>query len=160
MRNETITLYQFHELSEKAKEKARDWYREGDIYHWHDEDRASIEAFCDAFNARLSDWSVGAFMPYHYRVDASNDNFRGRRLREFNRDHMPTGYCLDCALWATFYDEFKKTGDAKGAFYAALDAGFKAWRDDIEYAYSDAAVDESIELNEYEFEQDGRRARF
>ena len=39
MRTEIIerTLYQFNELSDKAKEKARDWYREGALdYEWYD----------------------------------------------------------------------------------------------------------------------------
>lgn len=29
MRTETVTIYKFDELSDRAKEKARDWYREG-----------------------------------------------------------------------------------------------------------------------------------
>lgn len=33
----TITAYEFNELSEKAKEKARDWWRNGDLnYEWWD----------------------------------------------------------------------------------------------------------------------------
>jgi hypothetical protein len=36
-RTETVTLYQFSELSDRAKERARDWYREGALYHdWWD----------------------------------------------------------------------------------------------------------------------------
>ena len=35
MRTETVNIYKFSELSESAKEKARDWYRDGDLdYDW------------------------------------------------------------------------------------------------------------------------------
>lgn len=160
MRTETITrdIYSFEELSDDAKEKARDWYREGIDLAWSDESRESIQAFCAAFNVRLTDWEIGPHCAYHYRTDATNANFRGLKLRDVNRDNMPTGYCLDCDLWMTFYDSFKKTGDALEAFRDALDAGFAAWQRDMEYQLSDEAVDESIQINGYEFTESGRLA--
>ena len=152
MRTETVTynLYTFEELSDKAKEKARDWWREGSDYGWHDESRASIKTFCEHFGVKLTDWSIGAYCPYHYKTDATNENFRGLKLKDFDRDHMPTGYCLDYALWATFYDTFKKTGDAKAAFFEGLDKGFEDWRSDIEYQLSDEAAEENIQANRSE----------
>ncbi len=37
MRTEQVSIYTFEELSEAAKEKARDWYREGALDHdWYD----------------------------------------------------------------------------------------------------------------------------
>jgi hypothetical protein len=70
---------------------------------------------------------------------------------------MPTGYCLDCDLWMTFFDEFKRTGNAKGAFDAAIDAGFKGWRNDLEGQLEDEYIDDFITANEYEFCEKGRR---
>jgi len=55
----------------------------------------------------------------------------------------------------TFYDEFEKTGDAKTAFNEALHAGFKAWRDDLEYQLDDESIDEFLTINEYEFDEYG-----
>lgn len=156
MHTETTTIYKFNELNDKAKERARDWWRVGIDFSWLDESRQSIKAFCEEFGVSLKDWSVGAYSPIDYSTDAKNRHFRGRKLREFKRDAMPTGYCLDCDLWQTFCDEFKRTGDAKGAFDAALYAGFKAWRADMESQLDDEYIDECLEINEYEFTEDGR----
>jgi hypothetical protein len=150
MKTQTINLYTFEELSDDAKENARNWFKNNHDYGWHSESRDSVTAFCDHFGVTVKDWSLDPFCPYDYEIDAENYHFRGRKLRQFKRDHMPTGYCLDCDPWMTFYDEFKKTGDAKRSFDKALDAGFKAWRADIEYY-----IDESIIVNEYQFTESG-----
>lgn len=157
MREETITLklYKYEELSDRAKEKARDWLREGNEYPWHDECLDSIKTFCKYFDIELTDWSVD-YCTYHFKTNAGNENFRGHKLREFTRDHTPTGYCLDYALWATFYDSFKRTGDAKDAFDDAMRAAFKDWSNDIEYYYSDEAIEETIIMNDYEFLESGK----
>lgn len=158
MKTRTIHIYSFAELSEEAKEKARNWWRNGFEYAWHDESLASVKAFCEHFGVKLKEWSIGAYCPFEYSTDAENRNFRGIKLRDIDREFTPTGYCLDNCLWYAFYDEFKKTGDAKHAFNDALHAGFKAWQDDIEYQLSDEAADEAISINDYEFFETGARA--
>ena len=158
MRTETITIYTFEELpTDDAKERARDWWRNASTeMDWADEALDSIKTFCGHFGVTLREWSVGPYSPFDYTTDAENHHFRGRKLRQFRRDHMPTGYCLDCDLWITFYDEFKRTGDAKGAFDAALHQGFKAWRDDMEGQLEDDYIDECLIVNGYEFDETGR----
>ena len=158
MRTETLTLYKFDELpsecaKERARERGRQWIAEDP--HWFDESLESINAFCEFFGVNLKTREVGPYYPFHFSTDAENRHFRGRRLRDFDRDHMSTGYCLDNNLWATFYDEFEKTGDAKTAFNEALCAGFKAWRDDLEYQLDDESIDEFLTINEYEFDEYG-----
>jgi len=152
---EKTTVYKFDELSESAKNRAREDWRENIDVSWSTESLESIKAFCEAFNVTLKDWSIGAYCPLDYETNAENQHFRGVKLKSINRDSMPTGYCLDCDLWFTFYDEFKRTGDAKHAFNDALYAGFKAWRDDMEGQLSDESIDESLTINEYEFTEDG-----
>lgn len=154
MRKIETVVYKFNELSESAKENAREWYREDSPLCWMDESMGSIEAFCEHFGVTLADWRVDCW-DYDYTVTLRNENFRGMKLRDFDRHHMPTGFCLDCSLWETFYDTFKVTGDAKRAFDEALTAGFKAWREDIHYQYTDEHVDEMLIVNEYEFTEDG-----
>lgn len=156
MRTETITIYKFDELpNENAKNRAREWYREGQEFHWSDESMDSINAFCDHFGVRLTQWRVAPFEAPDYDAQYFNSHFRGLKLKDFNRDHMPTGYCLDCDLWITFYDEFKRTGSAKLAFDAALYAGFKAWRDDMEHQCTDEYIDEHLTINGLEFDEYG-----
>ena len=158
MRTETITIYKFDELptdaaKERARERGRQWV--SDDPSWCHESRQSIEAFCEHFGVKLKNWSVGPYSAPDYSTNAENSHFRGIKLAQFNRDHMPTGYCLDCDLWMTFYDEFKRTGDAKGAFDAALWAGFKSWQNDLESQLEDEHIDEFLSINEYEFDECG-----
>ncbi len=155
MRTETIIVYKFNELSDTAKENAREWYKQGMDYPWFDGSMGSIHAFCGHFNVTIKDWAIGAFSPSWVRTDAGNSHFRGVKLRYIDREYMPTGYCLDCTLWQTFHDQFKRTGDALYAFKEAVDAAVSAIVEDIEYQYTDAAVDEVLEINEYEFLEDG-----
>lgn len=153
-----VTAYKFEELSESAKEKAREWGRNLDfIFGWSEESKQSIVAFCDHFGVTLTDWSVGPWSPFYYQTDAENSHFRGVKLKSISPDNTPTGYCLDHTLWETFHREFKRSGDAKYAFNEALYAGFKAWRADWESAYEDAQLDEFLIANEYEFTEDGKR---
>jgi len=154
MRVLTVEAFRFQDLEDEAKERAREWYRNGLEYPWFSESIDSIRAFAKHFGVSLMDWEIGGGRNY-IKTDATNANFRGVRLDSINRDHMPTGYCLDADLWEAFYDEFKKTGDAKHAFEQALEAALCAVQRDIEYHYSDEAVDESLRFNEYEFNSDG-----
>lgn len=158
MRTETINVYTFQELptesaKERARERGRQWMSEDPA--WCDESRQSIQAFCDHFGAQLVDWSIGAFSPLDYNVHFNNGHFRGVKLRDIDRDAMPTGYCLDCTLWQTMHDEFKRTGNAMAAFEVALHAGFKAWRDDLESQLEDEYIEDFLTANEYEFDEDG-----
>jgi hypothetical protein len=155
MRTETIEIYSFDELSDKAKEKAREWYRSNCEFHWLDESKESINAFCDHFGIRLTNWNVSPYCTPDYSAEYFNSHFRGLKLKDFSRDHMPTGYFLDCTLWMTFFDQFKATGCAKNAFDSALWAGFIAWRDDMESQLSDDYIDEHMQINEYEFTKNG-----
>ena len=148
------TIYQFDELSDKAKETARDSFRDMESF-WTKESIQSIEAFCEAFDVSLLDYSVDIYRSF-YRTNASNANFRGKRLSQFNRDYMPTGYCWDKGLWMTFYDVFRNTGDAKYAFNEALDAGFRDWRKDLEYQTTDEYIDDIIIGDGYEFYENGK----
>ena len=154
MRVLTVEAFRFQDLEDEAKERAREWYRDGLDYPWFSESIDSIRAFAKHFGVSLMDWEIGGGRNY-IKTDATNANFRGVRLDSINRDYMPTGYCLDADLWEAFYDEFKKTGDAKHAFEQALEAALCAVQRDIEYHYSDEAVDESLRINEYEFNSNG-----
>lgn len=156
MKTISLTLYTFDELSDKAKERARSWWRQFSEYSWTNESIDSIRTFCAHFGVELTNFEVDSWR-YHFKADAENSHFRGVKLRDFKRDHMPTGYCLDCALWQTFYDVFKNTGDAKHAFNTALDAGFSEWKSDLEHQESNEFIDEEMTINEYTFLENGQR---
>ena len=152
-----IEVYTFEELESEAKEKARAWYRDGLEYPWFSESIDSIRAFCKHFGVNLMDWEIGGGSGRDFiKTDATNSNFRGVRLADIDREAMPTGYCLDSDLWYEFHDQFKRTGDAKYSFDQALEAAICAINRDIDYQFSDEAVDESLIANEYRFTNEGK----
>lgn len=150
-----IQVYTFNELDDTAKEKARDWYRDGLEYPWFSEAIDSIRAFCNHFNVGLLNWQLGSYGNDYIKTSATNANFRGVKLADIDREQMPTGYSLDCDLWHEFHDQFKRTGDAKYAFEQALEAAMSAIRRDIDYQYTDEAIDEILIFNEYRFLKSG-----
>ena len=158
MRTITKQVFFLSELSDRAREhaleKMRGW---SDVYGWSDESLQSIRAFCDHFGVTLKSYCFEPWSQIEYETDATNANFRGVKLRDIDPQNMPTGYCLDCALWGTMHAEFKRTGDALYAFNQALEAGFCEWRNDWEHAYSDESLAEMAEINEWEFYENGER---
>lgn len=149
-----LQIFQFHELDEQAKDKAREWHRSNIDYPWYDEAKDSLKAFCDHFRVTVRDWALGDMRGY-VKTDAEQRHFRGIKLSEQDRDAMPTGLWLDCDLFMHFYDEFKRTGDAKAAFDDALHNFVKAVARDVEYFYSKESVDEHIETNMWTFTKEG-----
>lgn len=154
-----VCIYKFEELSDSAKDTARSWFREGNDYPWWKDSFDSIKAFCDEFGVKIKDYSVGMGGHSYLDTDAENAHFRGRKLKVLNREYNPTGYCLDCTLWETYHDVWKESGDPLKAFKDAIDKAIKDIVSDMEYLDSDEAVDEMLIVNEYEFDEDGRRWR-
>lgn len=158
MRTIETVVYQFSELNDAAKEKARNWVRGLDDYYSFSEDNlSSINAFCEHFSVTLQGWSVSPWGHAEFKHDAENSNFRGLKLKHVDPENMPTGYYLDCVLWGEFHKQFKQTGNALHAFNEALDTGFTAWRSDWESSYDDEQVDDWLEINGFEFTEDGEK---
>lgn len=155
MKTVEITVYNFDELTDTAKEKAREWYRDGLEYPWFCESIDSIRAFVNHFGVTLTDWSLGGCGSYIH-TNATNANFRGVKLADIDRDYMPTGFCFDCDLWQEFYDQFKQTGDAKYSFEQALEAAIREIQRDIDHYFSDECVDEMLMVNDYQFTENGK----
>ena len=150
-----IQIFHFHELDERAKERAREWYRADCEYPWFSEAKDCLTAFCDHFGVKVLDYRIGDSQGF-VKTDAAQHHFRGVKLSEQVRDFMPTGLWLDCELFMHFYDEFKNTGNAKAAFEDALYNFTRAVRNDVESYYSDESIDENIEINEWTFTADGK----
>ena len=155
------TIYQFHELDESAKDTARNWWRDVSDYPFHDENIASIKAFCGHFGVTLKDWSIYG-RGEHLTTNAENCHFRGITLADAKKlseqGYFPeSGMWLDCTMIQSFYEDFKRTGDALYAFQQALETALKAISNDIDYYFSDESADENITMNEYEFTEDGNR---
>lgn len=149
-----VRSFEYMDLDEQAKDKVRAWiYQDG--FFWDQEAYESVKEFCARFDIKLRSVYVAPFDRVSYEAKIENRNFRNLRLRDFNRDHMPTGYSLDCDLWETFFDHFKRTGSAKLAFEYALMKGLTSWRADQESSLEDEYIADHCAANEYLFEEDG-----
>jgi len=158
MRTIETTIYSFNELSDKAKERVIQNMRGEIEYPWFSECLDSLKSFCDGFNVRVVDYTFSDCYRASISTDATPKHFRGVKLSSFEREAMPTGFCFDCDLRYTFYDEFKCTGDAFFAFESALKEFLLSVKKDIEWHYSEEAIIEHIEINNYEFTEDGGTA--
>lgn len=158
MKTETVSIYSFDELSDAGKARAISAYRNaGHGYFGIDDGMASLKKFAGHFGVKIKDYSISPYSYSYVTHDAENRHFRGKRLAEFDRDNMPTGYYLDCNLWIKFYDVFKASGDAKAAFEAAIDEWVRGFVADMEYEESDEYIAEMLSINDYEFLETGER---
>lgn len=84
----TTDVYHFEQLSDEAKEKARDWWRQAEAEDpaWANERRESLEAFCKEFPVELRGWEYDA---HSYRIDRAwtagpeSQELKGSRLIGF-----------------------------------------------------------------------------
>ena len=88
MKTKTIEIYQFDELSEQAKENAREWWRSGERdFAWSDEWMDSAKKGLEAFGAELKNWSIDCLninassWTVKNHNDSNADELTGVRLR-------------------------------------------------------------------------------
>lgn len=157
MRTVELEVMEFTELSDSAKDNARDWYRQGSEFPFFDEYLASIKAFCQEFGVSLKDWSIGDGRNTFLKTNAEPRHFRGYRLKdaEILSKKELTGFCGD-EITDYFYAEFKQSGNAFYSFHQALEHMLITIRNDVECYFSNESVDEMLEVNGYEFYSNGK----
>lgn len=176
MRTLTIekTVYTFDELSESAKETARDWYRDSmEQDDWTGRDAIeSRNAFLREFNAdfrRGNQCSIRVDGGYANEDDISELSYV-RLWKYLNANHAD---CLakigDCQFAGVCWDETLLDGiaefmrkpyrvDFESLLYSCCEDLRIAVDNEVEYQNSDEVIDESIRCNEYEFTENGRIA--
>lgn len=155
MRTETITrnLFTFDELSDKAKEVARDWWRECEA-----QDPAWVNEHSDSLRAALE--FVRSYRYSHTIEDlyATAKAWRSENTPD-SRCCPWTGYCADetaiDAILEACADGVEDLDTLEGL---VDDAMSKAWEDEQEYAMLAENVDENIRANGYEFTESGKIA--
>lgn len=172
----TKTVYKFEELSDRAKERARDWYRDGLEYHWADDNIDSLREWADWFYVKIRSYSLGGSdnryqqVKFELNIDDNVAGLRGVRLWKWfqNQCVLPdlsgtypfTGYCFDEVLLDPIRDFLNRPWDTdyEELMQDCIDKFTKSYANDVDHQYSDEAVDESIILNEYEFDENGNIA--
>jgi len=154
-RKKEILIFNFDELSKQAKEKARDWYREGALdYEWWDivyEDAQNIGLKITGFDLGRSSEVDGKFTKSCKTV-----------AKLIVENHGPDTETYKDAK--AFLKDNKKTEEVseetENEFLKTLLEDYRLILEkEMEYLTSDEAIDESIQANEYEFNEDGSRSR-
>jgi hypothetical protein len=173
MRKETIefTYYKFDELSDSAKEKARDWYRDGALdYEWWDctyEDAKTIGLEITGFDLDQRSYVKATFIASAEETAHKIEKEHGEKCETFI-DAKAYLVQRDALVDAAEKDENGDLLDEYGLdnaldeidteFLRTLCEDYRIMlRSEMEYLLSDESVDETIQCNEYEFTIDGRR---
>jgi len=172
MRIETTTrnLYTFDELTDEAKENARNWWREGALNdEWYDfiyEDAERIGVKITEFDLGRADYCKLHVMDTEHTARLIIDQ-HGEECETYKTatDYLATREALiegaerdeDGEIDEYALDEALDEVDAE--FVKSLAEDYRIMLDKgCEWYFSDENVDESIRCNEYEFTEDGRIA--
>lgn len=168
------TVYSFDELSDSAKESARDNFRnDGNLWGWQSEWWQSAQAFGKIAPIRITsadydraqvdiEWTDGDAIADLSGLRAwkwlQNNNWFKWAAKEKLGACTLTGYCGDCSFADTFAQYEKNplsVPDLKQVFYESAQSWVYEAQKDCEYSYSNEAIDQMIECNEYEFTESG-----
>jgi len=154
----TTTVYTINELSEKAKEKARQWFQEGQDYlveHIGEAIRHVLEnGGCTITKHGINHrqdlfWNIdnqGAFISFKGWFTHNEINYKvcefGMKSCQLERNEDTTDEDIAVAM---------------GVFAGVLDAAISAGKMEEEYQTSAENIDELLMANEYTFDEDGKR---
>lgn len=157
MKKIELSIYSFSELSDEAKNKAISDFRNiGSEYHWIDEGIDSIKAFCRYLGVSDKlEYSLSPYSHSYIKASVSPQDFRGLKVKNIDIDKSLTGYYLDNAILEKFKDRFSNEGDSYNAFLDTLYDATQWLISEMEYQDSDEYISEFLEMNEYEFLENG-----
>lgn len=156
------TVYLFHELSDKAKDKARAWWREVGTDYWYE------QVYDDASQVgiKIKGFDIGRGQSIDMHVPSFSQTAEliiSNHRSECDTYRLAKAYlqALERIAEATEWSEEEAdeaTDEAVDYFRKELEHCYlKALREQYEYEMSDEAADENIEANEYTFTADGKR---
>jgi hypothetical protein len=191
MKTVTIKTYSYAELSDKAKERARAWFREGMNYDGdcQIDDAKQCMAFLGFdikeiyFSGFYSQgdgacfegtWQASAVNAAGLKEHAPIDKELHRLADEFarlaklepegsfrvdHRGHYSHKFCTEFSfdeMQSDMQDQSEK--DLKEASRDCMEWIFRQLQTDYEWHNADEQVAESIECNDYQFTEDGKRS--
>jgi len=159
MKTIEIKLYQFNELSEKAKERALEdlRYINVDDSWWYE---CSIETFSE-FGVVVKEFDLyRRTISLDFKKDITDicekfayewkDNEIGETCKGYLKS-VDAQLCLDAS-------DQEMLEDMEGVFIKDLEYAILNWlNDEYEYLQSDDAIIDTIEANEYDFTENGER---
>lgn len=156
MKTNTIELYQYHELSDEAKERAKDWYLSvSDFdFSWEcmQEDAKNVGLI-------LESWEAYRYCKMSYDLSPKEVV----KLIKENHGESCDTYKTACEYenLLTYINEDGdevEDEDKENDFLHALEEDYRVMLDkDYEYTQSDKYISETMESNEYTFLENGER---
>jgi hypothetical protein len=179
MRTIETPIFKFSELSDKAKEAAKEYHYEACGYSWSVEARKSLAALAEHFNGKLDNWSIDwqegglSWARFMMLVDDLGESVAEQtaeieRLLELLGSYNPDTQKGngDCVLTGFSSDEDAIDGfrlafhggerDLNKLMQAAFTHWLKACQAYCKSQYEDEAFAETCDANEYEFFEDGK----
>lgn len=160
-----IKLYQFSELNEAAKKKAIEEFSHINVdYDWWDfiyEDAAQVGIKLTGFDIGRGREISGDFETYAENAAESILKQHGKTCASYKAAKKFLAGIkvirVKIALAAGEEDDYQDEGEELADEFKKeiLNCYWKDLRDEYEYQQTDEAIIETIEANEYEFEQDG-----
>lgn len=173
MRTETriIKIYKFEELEEKIQEKIISNWRDNDDYFLGDDNEITIKEFERIIpNLYVKNWSYDSYNHYHHFIitEDSISELSGVRLWKWLNNNLEmdeimkencclSGYFTDNDILQPIVDFYKKPTNI--SLYDLIDdclsSFMKCCSDQYKYWSSEKCIREEIEINEYEFTENG-----
>ena len=170
MKTKTINVYEFSELSDKAKENAISNYITYFEYGWGDEAIKSVEAFCEHFGCTVNNYSIDFLEPNRNNFSISYAELEDgeiesllNELGDYNKDTFKG--LGDCKLTGVCFDEDVIDGFRTAWFNGERDLreliseGISEWessvRSDAEYQISEEGFADHCDCNNIEFNKEG-----
>ncbi len=152
------TVYQFDELNDEAKEKAREWYRSGALdYEWWEstyEDAARAGLKITAFDLERAQSIDGELI---MSAMESVSNIITTHGEDCDTHKLASRYYPQ--LLAQDIEDEDKAQQLEEEYARELkEVYWHMLNEEMEYQLSDECVDETIMANEYEFLENGNRA--
>ena len=166
MKTIETNVYTFEELDEKAKEKAREWFRDGNDYTFLNE---AMEEHAIGLLAKAKIKDVGEFRVFYSLSHSQGDGamieldatWRAWRITVKQRGHYSHERSTEITLTSLKTGEYAPDArfkDFEDNVYIPMCLALKKYGYDyIEYEDSNECIDENIIRNEYTFTIDGER---
>src|SRR6056300_1186360 len=150
MKTVKINIYKFNELEKTIQKKVIDKFKYEDDYMFIDEDIKIIKEFAEDFGVNIYDYSLSPYSYSYFKYNFDNDDIDNINLSEMKSDEP---------LYEILFNEFKKkykyTHDYEYSFEQVMEKAKKYIIDEMIYQDSDEYITETIEINNYDFTEDG-----
>lgn len=164
MKTKTIIVYRYSELTDEAKQRAREWYLSAGSEY----DDAWDSTLEDAKNIGLIIEQIGQHHANRGHFERYAENTAERIMKEHGKmceTYKTAKRFLDArkALLVdengdmSLYDEDKAEELEKEFLHDILEDYRVLHEMDIEYRESEESISEAMEANEYEFDKNGKR---